>query len=337
MKIVHRCDGGAEIGLGHLIRNQSLARELQKRGHEVSFVTRRLDGSAEQCLRQEGCNIKILPDAATPEQQAQAMEGNDFAVVDSYEAAEGLYSSIRKNSKLLAFVDYELPFFLDVDALLIPHIDSEKFSFRLPANAIQLRGPEYFILREEFRDLSKRTHRDIPSDILVTFGGADVPNMTRHVACAIAEFEALTIHFVMGNSYSLARETELRAIAASAMYRSRFYRNVNHILDLMIQSDIAIAPPSTTAYELCAAGTPVLAIITGDDQRTCATGLRDRGAIELLGRHSDLSAPQIATALRRLLGDVGRRRMLAANSQSVTDGKGALRVADAIEKLGGMR
>ena len=333
MKIVHRCDGGVHIGLGHLIRNMTLACELKTRGHQISFVTRRLDGTAEQRLTESAFPAITLPDHATASEQLNAMKGNDFYVIDSYEADELFFRSARKNAKVLAFVDYELPFKMDVDVLLIPHIGTEKLSFRIPEDALQLRGPDYLLLRQEFRNLPERMIRENPADVLVTFGGADVQNMTRRVAEALAGFETITVHFVLGNSYSMQWEEELHVIASAARYKSHFYRNKHSLIDLMVQSDLAIAPPSTTSYELCATGTPMLAIITGEDQKICASGLQSREAIELLGWHADVSQDQIRAATFRLISDTGRRKELSTAARKITDGRGAVRIADTIESL----
>ena len=333
MKIVHRCDGGVHIGLGHLIRNMTLAYELKTRGHQISFVTRQMDGIAEQRLTESGFPVLTLRDQATRTEQLDALKGNDLYIVDSYEADEPFYRSARKHAKVLAFVDYELPFPMDVDLLLIPHIGAEKLNFRVPQQALQLRGPEYVLLKEEFRDLPERIIRETPTDVLVTFGGSDVQNMTRRVAEALTGFETITVHFVLGNAYSMQREEDLRAIASTARYKFHFHRNKHSLLGLMDQSDFAIAPPSTTSYELCATGTPTLGIITGENQMICASGLQSRAAIELLGWHADLSLDQIQAATSTLIRDTGRRKKLSSAARTITDGRGAIRIADTIESV----
>jgi spore coat polysaccharide biosynthesis predicted glycosyltransferase SpsG len=73
--------------------------------------------------------------------------------------------------------------------------------------------------------------------------------------------------------------------------------------------------------------------VTADNQRSLAETLVAVDALERLADAEDLQDEQIVEAVARLLADEDRRRGLAANGAGLCDGRGAQRVADAIEAL----
>ena len=46
MKVVFRVDSSTQMGLGHLMRCLSLADELKKQNHNITFICRELNGNS---------------------------------------------------------------------------------------------------------------------------------------------------------------------------------------------------------------------------------------------------------------------------------------------------
>ena len=70
-RILIRCDASLLIGSGHVMRCRTLARELHRRGAEVSFLCRRQPGDLINLLEPE---FAVL---ALPEQTLAACDGLD--------------------------------------------------------------------------------------------------------------------------------------------------------------------------------------------------------------------------------------------------------------------
>ena len=60
-KVIFRVDASEDIGSGHAVRCQTLARELCDRGMECIFVCRDLKGNMIERFRHRGFNVMVLP------------------------------------------------------------------------------------------------------------------------------------------------------------------------------------------------------------------------------------------------------------------------------------
>ena len=67
-QIFFRCDASLHIGSGHVMRCRTLARELRRRGAEITFLCRRQPGDLIELLEQE---FQVL---SLPEQQLASCE-----------------------------------------------------------------------------------------------------------------------------------------------------------------------------------------------------------------------------------------------------------------------
>jgi len=68
-RILVRADAALSIGSGHVVRCRTLARELRRRGAEITFLCRRQPGDLIELLERE---FQVL---ALPEQPLAACEG----------------------------------------------------------------------------------------------------------------------------------------------------------------------------------------------------------------------------------------------------------------------
>lgn len=274
-----------------------------------------------------------MADATSLSDEAQMMIGSDLVIVDSYSVNEEYFSAIRKHSKVVVIMDYPVPYIVDVDCLIMPHFIRNPDQVNTAPDTIRLIGSEFFIFRPEFRQQHKRTHRKEAKDILVSFGAADIHNVTCKVAEALSESAGQTIHFVIGNSFAPQAEELLRKITDSAMYEARFYHALKNLSGLMKHADIGIAPLSTTAYELCVTATPAIGIVTGEDQVIVAQGFGQHDVIDILGWHEEITPQHIRASVHNLCGNFEERVRRGSAGRAITDGNGVYRVMDAIQRM----
>ena len=92
-RFVFRCDSSLELGAGHLFRCLVLARELVRRGLEVSFVCRDLEGAQMSRVKGAGLDLVVLPGNLSQSQERQFVSSHahsrcaDWIVFDRYAAS----------------------------------------------------------------------------------------------------------------------------------------------------------------------------------------------------------------------------------------------------------
>ena len=97
----------------------------------------------------------------------------------------------------------------------------------------------------------------------------------------------------------------------------------------MIAADLAIGAGGSASWERCALGLPAIVLTLADNQAWTARALAEAGAA--------LNPSSVADAARealKLMDETDRLREMSARAASLCDGRGAERVADAIENQG---
>ena len=124
MKVAFRADASSDIGLGHLMRCLTLAAELQRRGHGVRFICRRLPGDGTVMLDRAGIEVDWLPEPGRAptgrepwnlvapdvdaEQTRRVLGEVDWLVVDHYGLDDRWETSMRSRASRLLVID-DLP------------------------------------------------------------------------------------------------------------------------------------------------------------------------------------------------------------------------------------
>jgi len=262
-----------------------------------------------------------------------------WLVLDGYHFGPDYQRAVREaGHRLLVIDDYNhLPHY-HANILLNQNIGSETISYSYDSDTVGLFGPKYTLLRTEFltqkKSVEERTGH--PRNILVTLGGADPDNITLKVVRALLrmELEELKVNIVLGpskpNTEVLEREIgEARKSGLIPMEAMRLLRQGN-MPELMARADVAISAGGSTCWELCFLGKPFLVIIAAKNQRDIALGLDQGGVATCLGWHHELTEQQIHDHLESLINDTNLRREMSTSGQSLVDGKGRLRVLQAL-------
>ena len=89
LTIAIRADASAEIGGGHVMRCLTLARALERQGHDIAFFCR--DGTREAAPQLGMAGFKVHGVSDDPAEWVAAVRdwqpaGVDLAIVDSYDA-----------------------------------------------------------------------------------------------------------------------------------------------------------------------------------------------------------------------------------------------------------
>lgn len=253
-------------------------------------------------------------------------------IVDRYDINYEYLFDLRKIVKL-AYVDDLNSFIYPVDFIINGNVNATELGYSaFDKDTTLLLGISYNMIRKEFQEIEKRNlNREVES-IMITTGGSDAKGVTEKLLNYLTEkdeFAELKINVVVGSAF-LNKE---KIFEIEKQHKNiTIYDNPSKMSEIMLASDIAISSGGSTLYELCACGTPTLAITIADNQKGITKKLDDLGLILSLGCWEDLSEDVFMNQLNRLLRDYETRKHMSENGQKLVDGNGCARIVDALLK-----
>jgi UDP-2,4-diacetamido-2,4,6-trideoxy-beta-L-altropyranose hydrolase len=343
MNIVFRVDSSSQMGVGHLMRCMTLADELKKKNHQVTFVCRELTGNLTSLINYP---MLILPKddgfqskdvylnwlGATQEQDAkQTIKvipiDIDILVVDSYSLDEKWHRQLRTYAQKIVVIDDLADREFDCDILLNQNLGSQKEDYqdKVPIGCRLLLGCDYTLLRLEFvtlrvQALKKRRNTTEIKNILISMGGSDKNNITYDVLQQIdGDFNIVvvlgsaSIHQEMIKDYVQDKNIEVIV-------------NSKNMAELMLKADLAIGAGGATSWERCCLGLPTLLYVLSENQRKTAENLEQLGAVMIVRN--------LENDFQALVNGFSLWQFMSSKSQSICDGLGTEKV---VACLGGLQ
>jgi UDP-2,4-diacetamido-2,4,6-trideoxy-beta-L-altropyranose hydrolase len=342
IKVVLRVDAGPGAGLGHLYRSMSVAAALRARNTLCIFLT---DGEGP-CLRLvQDFGFKVVPLGSIPRGTSQDVErtlevastaGSDVVVVDSYHVGAEYLEALGAGARRVAVIDDLAAHPFTCSLVINGNADASGLPYCSSSGRTRfLLGPTYVNLREEFWEMIPSPPRQTVRHVLVTAGGADPTNLTPGLIRMLDEMpEEFLVTVVVGPFFS--NQVEIEEAARDSRHQVVLARSPATVAVLMRDADLAISAAGQTLYELACVGCPTIAVAVASNQAGHLRALAEAGAVHAAGHAGAPDAlPRVAAACLPLLKDpLVRARMNAAGPRMV-DGRGALRVAQAILEVTG--
>jgi len=345
------------------MRCRTLARELQRRGAEVSFLCRRQHGDLINLLEQEFA-VLALPEQAlaacnglearalysswlgcTQEQDAaQCLEVLDKAGINgaSWIVADHYGLDARWESQLLAGLSRsdEAPKLLVIDDLadrthlsdllldqnFFGEATHQRYQDLVPPQCHQLLGPDYALLGPEYELL----HPLVPPRtqlhrVLVFFGGVDPDNLICRVLEALLDpaLTDLAVDVVLGLQSPHRQEVE-EMVARRA--NTTLHGPLPSLAGLIARADLAIGAGGATTWERACLLLPTLVVVIAENQLPSAEALEKAGHIQLLGNATNVSVEQIRKAVLKEINAPRPKN----DGHGLTDGCGTARLATAM-------
>ncbi len=328
--IFFRVDGGRKMGMGHVVRCLWLASALRENcrdaaaGNSISF-----------CMEQDEIGISFVQSRGWPLLQLSVEElggaNADALVIDLPEgvSAEALRSLRRKNPQsLIVLMHGTCTGRIEADVIVSPIERLPEPSSWQGFRGERYEGPAYAIVDPAFTRVPRRSSIVVREPrILVSMGGSDPYGLTLQALRALDSMsEAFHVTVAIGPAF--LHEDALRTWLAGAR-RQCECRREDSLLDLMLNSDLALVSFGTTVYELAAAGLPALALSITEDHAQSAEVFARGGSLMHLGLFSSISMAQIQSAVRELMTNQQLWLGMAQRGQALVDGKGA----DSVAKL----
>ena len=360
MKVVIRTDSSLLIGTGHLMRCLTLAEELRRNRVEVVFICRELPGNLIDLAEAKGYRVHRLPleneklmndprrdlydrwrgvekdfDGAQTEAVLAEKESDAaWLVVDHYGLDADWESPLRQYVGNIMVVDDLANRRHDCDMLLDQNFyeNSEtRYDGLTPDAADLLLGPQYVLLREEFRQVRPGLNRKYAEVkcILVSFGGADNGNDTLKALdmTASPEYENLIIDIVVGKTNPHAGAIKQ---VCDGRQNVNYYHNIDNMAQMMARADICIGAGGTSTWERCCLGLPAVTLSVADNQVEVARLSHKAGFAVYLGGNHEVDAAKIRQAVDELISNREKRREMSKIGLELVDGQGVEKVVNYI-------
>ncbi len=332
-KALVRCDGDAQLGLGHVYRCLALADELRERqGVGVTFAIGP-GARAFERVRAAGYPAVQQPnDAREAAWLDELLErsGADLLVLDvRTDLPRSAVERWRERGVVTASIDDGSPRRLACDHVFLPPVQQvQSLDWRDFTGKLHC-GLEWILLRSQFARASPKVWSQGAPRLLIAMGASDPAGLTLTAAQALDTLEdPFEATLLIGPAF--VHDEPLARWLATPRCRFTVRRNVDDVAPLMSRSDLAIASFGMTAYELAALGTPALLLALSEDHARSASLLADAGAAVCLGVHDRVSSTDLATAAQGLLRSRERLIALSRAAAGRIDGRGAERIAEVL-------
>lgn len=329
--ILIRCDGGGDLGFGHVKRSLALARQFRDaHGFGVAFAMA-ASSSAETLATAEGFPVHVWPDdeseAAWLSQTIAQLR--PLTVVFDTRLASGAAAvrAAKRAGCLTAVIDDASERRLEADLAFYPPVpQASRLEWR-GALTQRFIGWDWAVLGAPPSPYRPRS-ADAPLNVFVAMGGSDP--LAQTVPAVRALSRVLGTHRVsvaVGQGFAHREETirSLRQLPGPMTILD----GVEDLRPAMADADMAIAMFGVTAYELAAHGVPALYLTLSDDHAASARAFEDAGMGRIVGR-AGCGEASIAEAVRGLLSDARHRGDMAASALRTIDGRGAERITSYI-------
>ena len=307
LRVALRADGGAQIGMGHMVRGGVLAEALDEAGASTVWLTR---------------TPELVPDGYSGE--VRPIETADEPLPGDVDIYVGDWK--ENDPAVTARISAHLPLCLigggsdaPCDLRIRQHFDPDAHE------PDALYGPDYVILSKAFSNQPRRRSSQVEAKrLLVSLGGGRTP-VFDEVCAALARLpgrERMALDLIGEGQTKPLLEAGFRALHHQARSRD--------MPALMAAADLAVLAGGTTLHEAAASGLPVICLPLASNQNKRAAALERLG----LGLCVDPDAPDaLRAAVSALAADAKARAEMSARGQALIDGRGAQRCAEAILAL----
>ncbi len=333
-KIVFFAYGSRQMGMGHMVRIESLARAFLGRAFKVSLVIPAFAegvGHAERFLGREAEIIPVDTGFAVSEDIPEQMPECDVVFFDCLRNPAQRLRKARARASALVVFDDDGEGILEADLAFNPLYLPKLSEKQLADKEVKLfSAPEYMPLREEFAEAHGTVRKPNDKKRLLLFqGGVDGWNGIVRILRLIDKVRKdITVVPVTGPAYAYGNE--LRAAIKDLEVEVDWKNEAEKVSEIMAEGDAAVSACGLSIFESLCLGLPSLALTDEAKEIETASRLEERGCLINLGLLRNLKETALAEGLSQVLDDRKKRESLGRAAAEAVDGRGAEHVAEAV-------
>ncbi len=333
--IVIRADGNEHIGMGHLVRSISIARALEKQGVGCVFFV--AQEQAGEFVHKQGFACEVLgTDYQSMETELPIIEKKaeeympDLWLLDSYQITHRYIEGLRKICPVFYLDDTgELDY--DADGVINYNIYGDKLKYGIDGNEKRccLLGAAYAPVKEAFIETGYSLREEV-ANVLITMGGSDKLNITGKLCRILLDKLPNKINITLICGRFNPHLQELLELQEDEE-RVRVLVDVPDMWNQFAIADVVVSAAGSTMYELSSMGVPTVCCYYVENQRRIAEGFAKEVCLFNGGDFSkepQLVVERLIQGVCDLIEHKEKREMLSLRMKKVSDGKGAMRIAE---------
>lgn len=333
MRVLLRADAGGDRGTGHVMRCLTLAETLRERGHDpVLLGSIEGVGWLDQRIRESGVPV-LAAEADSLELAAVRAARAERVVVDSYRIPADTIGAVDAVVPVLAIVDGDTRG-IRAHRYLDQNLGAERTAHPPEIASRMLAGARYALTRSEILAARRERpweFRGAPPRVLAVLGGTDPTAAAPAVAGSLAGVRGIAITMVAAPAHLDAVRDALADASAAEVIAV-----TPELPALLAEADVVVSAAGTSAWDVGALGAPAVLIGVVDNQRASLAAIAREGiALTIDASRDPRALAGTGELVARLLADEPLRRTLAERCRAVFDGRGAERVAVALEQTAG--
>ncbi len=258
-KIAFLTEGSSEMGMGHVYRSLTFAKELMTNlGAKIYFLTKSSENVIKKIEDENFKTIKLKNDEEIIDYIKKL--GLNAVIIDNLDYNENILKKIKNTVKIVIVdnVTSKNNVYADIVINLVGSNFVNKNFFDKNINTQFFCGPKYLMLRDEFDTLRKK--KDLKpeiEDILLIFGGSDPSNHTSRVLEKLSS--NIRVNIVLGPEFKDFEDLN-QTLEKHGNKNVTIHNQPDNVAELMYNADLAITSPGLSMFEAVYLGTPVLVI-----------------------------------------------------------------------------
>ena len=306
MRIVFRADGSHDIGLGHIYRSLALVEMLNDQ-FDCLFLTSRPSAKNRNLIKAY-CSVSEIHSLSPKDEPAEiqsVLRSTDIVVIDGYHFDQQYQKFLKSTVAKLVMIDDKADHHYYYADLIINHGDASVINkYKKDPYTKVLAGFKYAIVRKEFL-ASAKTERQMSNvdTVFICMGGADPFNITIKAVLAALKCDFIkSLIVVTGSAYSNKSQLEqaLQSYCDSKVILHEENVSAVRLVELIRMSQIAIAPASSIAMEICCVKAGLLTGTVVGNQDATHRQLTELGCCISLGNFNTASEDDIRSYLEQL-------------------------------------
>jgi UDP-2,4-diacetamido-2,4,6-trideoxy-beta-L-altropyranose hydrolase len=333
MIVVVRADANCRIGIGHIARCLSLARELVLFGDRVILISSSILPDMLLSKSHSVAECRVLggnDDDAQAFIEAIGTDIPDWVVVDHYGLDAKWHGVVRQRFGccVLAIDDLgDRPLAADIIVDHNPIADYyAKYRNVNIFGARILSGPHFSLIARDYAGLVSHECATVVRSIGIFVGGSDPLGLSGKLLrmCRRSLGFSGDIEVV---STSMNPDLEVLRRLCEGPLNATLSIDLPDLNGFHQRHDLYIGAGGGSTWERCRRGLPSLVLAYAENQRVVVEALERVGAAKCVWWAGDSDLISVENALRELLVNYEMRRALSQASHRLVDGYGALRVA----------
>lgn len=354
-KIVFRVDSGNHIGIGHMMRCLTLAKELLVSDVEIHFITRNHKGASINLISEDFIthllndgvsDILSIEDkdnyslwlGVTEEEDLRqcnlildSIGPVDIIVLDHYSLDKTFEESV--NAKNVFVIDDLFSRIHQCDILLNQNLGTEETDYSKSKVGSFLLGPQFSLLRPEF----KKLHQELVASeffnlpiksILVFFGNGDIGGNCLKFAKSLRsqDLEKFIFTFILNQNH---KDYEELIKWGKPHQNVKILSFVSEMSKVILEHDFFIGAGGATSWERACLGVPSAILNVAENQVKICEALDYYNWAYYLGKNDQLENHVWHDLLDNKINTPLTMKM-ALNAFNGVDGEGTIRVCQKI-------